>query len=97
MEQSVIFLDTVSDFIQELASVDQAKIAANVVMLRTNDFASVRIKQLDGPIYELIVKQYRFIFFRKGAIIYIVGAFRKKSAKTPIREIKHAMDIFKNI
>lgn len=97
MEQNVVFLDTVSEFIQKLSSVDQAKIAANVAMLRLGDFASVRVKQLDGPIYELIVKQYRLTFFRKVAMIYIVGAFRKKSAKTPLREIQHAMDIFKNI
>lgn len=97
MEQNVIFLDAVSGFIQSLPSADQAKIAANTVMLRSGNFASVRIKQLDGPIYELIVKQYRLIFFRKKMTIYIVGAFVKKSTKTPLREIRHAQDIFKNL
>lgn len=97
MEQSVVFLESVSEFIQKLSSIDQAKIAANVAMLCAGDFASVRIKQLDGPIYEIIVKQYRFIFFKKGSMIYMVGAFRKKSAKTPMREIRSAWDIFKNI
>lgn len=97
MEQNVIFLDSVSEFIQKLPPIDQGKIAANVTMLCTGDFASVRIKQLDGPVYEVIIKQYRFIFFRKGTMIYIVGAFRKKSARTPMREVKHAMGIFRNI
>ncbi|MBI5400670.1 MAG: type II toxin-antitoxin system RelE/ParE family toxin [Candidatus Yonathbacteria bacterium] len=97
MEQDVIFLDVVSVFIQKLPSAIQAKVAANVAMLCAGDFASVYVKQLDGPICELIVKQYRFIFFRKGTMIYMVGAFRKKSTKTPMREIKHAVDIFKNI
>lgn len=84
-------------FIQKLSFADQAKVAANISSMREGDFASVRIKQLDGPIYELIVRQYRFIFFRKEAMVYFVGAFRKKSAKTPMREIHHARSIFKNI
>jgi len=97
MEQNVIFLDAVAEFIQELTPSNQAKVAANVTMPREGDFASVRIKQLDGPIYELIIKQNRFIFFRKRATIYFVGAFRKKSAKTPLREIQQARSLFKNI
>lgn len=97
MKQNIVFLDAVLEYIQKLSSADQAKIAANVTMLCIGEFASVRIKQLDGPIYELIIRQSRFVFFRKGTMIYIVGAFRKKSAKTPMREIQHAWDIFKNI
>lgn len=97
MEQDIIFLDVVDEFIQTLSIPDQAKIAANAILLRSGDFASVRIKRLDGPIHELIVKQYRLIFFRKGTTIYVVGAFRKKSAKTPLREIRHARDIFRNL
>lgn len=92
-----IFLDTVVKFIQKLSYTDQAKVAANIMMMREGDFTSIRTKQLDGPICELIIRQYRFVFFRKGAIIYFVGAFKKKSAKTPIQEIRHARDIFKNI
>lgn len=97
MAQNIIFLDKVSELIQVLPFADQAKIAAHTAMMRGGDFASVHIKQLDGPIHELIVRQYRLIFFRKDRTIYVVGAFRKKSAKTPLREIRHAMDIFKNI
>lgn len=97
MEQKVIFLDDVAEFIQELTPADQAKVAANVVMMCEGDFASVRIKQLDGPIFELIIRQYRFVFFRKEGTIYFVGAFMKKSAKTPLREIQHARNIFKTI
>lgn len=97
MKQSIIFLDKVAEFIQGLSFVDQAKIAAHTAMMREGDFASVHIKQLGGPIHELIVRQYRLIFFRKDGTIYVVGAFRKKSTKTPLREIRHAMDIFKNI
>ena len=97
MEQKAIFLDAVAEFIQKLPASDQAKVAASVVTMREGDFASVRIKQLDGPICELIIRQYRFVFFRKGATIYFVGAFRKKSAKTPLREMQHARDVFKNI
>lgn len=97
MEQKPFFLDAVAEFIQKLPAADQAKVAANVVTICDGDFASVRIKQLDGPIYELIIKQYRFVFFRKATVIYFVGAFVKKSAKTPLREIRHARIIFKNI
>lgn len=97
MRQNIIFLDKVEWFIQALPCPDQAKIAAHTTMMREGDFASVHIKQLDGPIQELIVRQYRLIFFRKDGAIYVVGAFRKKSAKTPLREIRYAMDIFRNI
>jgi len=97
MEQNAIFLEVAAEFIQTLAITDQAKIAANIVMLRSGDFSSVHVKQLDGQIHELIVKQYRLIFFRKNTTLYVVGAFRKKSAKTPLREIRHARDIFKNL
>jgi len=97
MEQKAVFLNNVAEFIQKLSAVDQAKVVANVTMMRERDFVSVRIKQLDGPIYELIVRQYRFVFFRKEETIYFVGAFRKKSAKTPLREIQNARTIFKNI
>lgn len=97
MEQSIVFLDEVAKFIRTLSSREQAKIAAHITMLRTGDFGSIRVKQLDGPIHELIVKQYRFLFFRKNTQLYVVGGFQKKSAKTPLREIRHAQDIFRNL
>ncbi len=96
-ESSAVFLDTVEKFIHTLSVADQAKIAAHAVVMRSGDFKSVRIKQLKGPIAELIVKQYRLIFFKNKKVIYFVGAFIKKSTKTPLREIRHAEEIYKSI
>lgn len=60
-------------------------------------FHSVYIKTLRGPIKELIVKQYRMLFFTLGYTIYFVRVFRKKSKKTPRKEIEYAERIYKLI
>ncbi len=96
-ESGAVFIDTVKEFIHTLSIADQAKIAAHTSVMRSGDFKSVHIKQLKGPIAELIVKQHRLIFFRNKKVIYFVGAFIKKSKKTPLREIRHAEEIYKAV
>jgi len=91
------FLDKVKEFIQRLTPVDQAKVAANIDVMRLGRFSSVYIKTLKGAIKELIVKNYRFIFFIEKHIIYFVGAFIKKTQKAPRREIENAEKIHKII
>ena len=92
-----MFLEDVKKFISTLPDVDQGKINAVVTALESGDFESVYVKTLKTPIKELIIKKYRFIFFIHKSTLYFVGAFIKKSAKTPKREIENAVRIYKMI
>ena len=94
--QTLLF-DEVKAFIRSRGSLDEAKILAAIATLRNRDSRSVHIKVLRGPIRELIVKQYRLVFFSVHHTLYFVGAFIKKSRKTPKHEIDKAENIYKKI
>ena len=55
------------------------------------------IKQLSGKIRELIVRQYRLVFFRKEEIIYVIDIFKKQSQKTPRRIIERAERLYQSL
>ncbi len=92
-----IYHDSVKDFFNELSSKDRAKVEGNVNVMQNGDLRSPRTKTLRGPIKELIVKDYRILFFIHEHIIYFVRAFRKKSMKTPRKEIEYVEQIYKLI
>lgn len=92
-----LFFDSVRDFIETLPNNDQGKINATVVAMESGDFESSYIKTLRTPIKELIIKKYRIVFFIHQNTIYFIGAFIKKSAKTPKKEIENAEKIYKII
>lgn len=91
------YLESVTSFLKELSKTDRAKILSGVSKIEQGDFQSSYIKTLRGPTKELIVKQYRILFFVHGHTIYLVRAFRKKSRKTPQKEIEYAERIYKLI
>ena len=84
-------------FIRNLPSSDEASIRADIRVMETGDFDAVRLKTLRGKIKELIVGDYRLIFFISEHILYFVRAFRKKTKKTPFQEIEYAKRIYKTI
>ena len=90
-----IYHSSVTDFLRELPSKDRSNIEGDVEVMRSGDLHSPRIKTLRGPIKELIVKEYRLLFFIHEHFIYFVRAFRKKSMKTPRKEIEYAERIYK--
>jgi phage-related protein len=90
------FFQEAKDFIEGLSLRDTAKVKANITMMQMGCFSSVHIKLLRNVIKELIVKNYRFIFFVNKNSIYFVGAFTKKTQKTPKQEIDKAERIYKN-
>lgn len=93
----VLFLQNVKDFIETLPSEDQGKINATITSIELGSFESIYIKTVRTPIKELIIKKYRIIFFIHHTTIYFIGAFVKKTAKTPSKEIKNAEKIYKII
>lgn len=92
---STVVLDSVTDFLNELPRVERAKIFGGIETMRSGDWSSLHIKTLKGPLRELIVKQYRIIFFMSGNVLYFVRTFQKKTAKTPPHEIERAEQIYK--
>jgi|SRR3989338_1570278 len=84
----------VTKFLDELPTGDKAKIVAGVSKLEQGDFKSSYVKTLRGQIRELIVKQYRVIFFIHEHSIFLVCAFRKESKKTPRGEIEYAERVY---
>ena len=90
------FFEKVKDFIEGMSSSDRAKVAANIYTMQIGEFSSVHTKTLRNEIKELIIKNYRFIFFIHKNLIYFVGAFIKRTQKTPKQEIDKAETIYKN-
>lgn len=90
-----IYHYSVTNFLRELPSKDCSNIEGDADVMRSGDLHSPRIKTLKGPIKELIVKEYRILFFIHEHIIYFVRAFRKKSKKTPLKEIEYAERTYK--
>ena len=98
MKYVVLYLDKVKDEINDLPIALQAKIKVAEEVLAENDTGSLYIKVLRGHIRELIIGEYRLIFFywAKDKILF-VDIFRKKSRKTPFRTIEQAERIYKKL
>ena len=50
-----------------------------------------------GKVKEIIVKQYRVVFFTIGTTGYVVDVFKKQSRKTPKRIIERAERIYRSM
>ncbi|MDO8469798.1 MAG: type II toxin-antitoxin system RelE/ParE family toxin [bacterium] len=94
---NIRILDDTSDFLERIPEDDTAKIIAHLKSLQENRTEGLLIKPLKGKIREMVVKQYRIVFFFVGSTGYVVDAFRKKSQKTPKRIIERAEKIYKDI
>jgi len=93
----VLFLHKVQSFITTLSDEDKGKIRCTADSMELGNFDFLYIKTLKTPIKELIIKNYRFIFFINKNEIWFVGAFTKKSAKTPRKEIENAKRLYSEI
>ena len=94
---SLQVLDTVIEFLESLPADDAAKIAAHLKSLEMDQTEGLTIKPLKGKIKEIVVKQYRVVFFRTGTRGYVVDVFRKQSKKTPKRVIERAERIYRDM
>lgn len=94
---NIVFLNGVREFIATLPEEDRAKIRGSIRGMELDNFDSLYIKTLKTPIRELIIKNYRFIFFIDKNEIWFIKAFIKKTTKTPTKEIENAKKLYNKI
>ncbi len=92
----------VEHFIKSQQKQTQSKISHAVDLLESYGLllAMPHIKKLTSRIYELRTRgqeEVRILFGVKGKDIYLVHAFKKKTEKTPLKEIEIAERRFKTI
>lgn len=83
------------EYIDTLPGEDQGTIAADITAMGSGDFDAVSTKQLKGPIREMITGYHRLVYFRLNQVLCFVSGFRKKTPKTPKKEIDYAEKIYK--
>ena len=89
------YLEPARKYILSLSAAEQGIIASDIEALCSGRFDAVRTKKLRGPVRELIVGNHRLTYFILENTFYFVRGFRKKTAKTPKREIEYAEKIYK--
>ncbi len=90
-------LDDVNYFLDKIPDDDAAKILAHLKSLEANQTEGLVIKTLTGKIKELVVGQYRIVFFVLGGKGFAIDVFKKQSKKTPLRIIERAEKIYHDI
>ena len=93
----ILFISIVRDFIETIPEEDRGKIKCATDIMELGNFDSLYIKTIRTPIKELIIKKYRFIFFINKNEIWFIGAFTKKTAKTPKNEVENAKRLYNEI
>jgi len=97
MPYQVKILEPVREYMESLKVAEQGIIRADMEAMQSGDLQSVRTKHLRGKIYELIVGNHRVTYFLADNSLYFIRGFRKKSAKTPKKEIEYAEKIYREI
>lgn len=92
----------VSDFIEKQDKTTQTRIAHSIHLLESYGpfLKPPDIKKLHDKLYELRVSgklAIRIFFTLFNSEYYLLHAFKKKSQKTPTRELKVAIDRMKKI
>ena len=95
MSYCIFLMSAVERFLETMPPADRGQFRANLTLLEHADFQLPYTKKLKGIIRELIVGNYSFIFFIKDSSVYFTSAFKKKSTKTPRREIERAEKYYK--
>ena len=92
----------VKDFIEDQDKVIRTKIALSILLLKNQGpfLKPPYIKKLQDKLYELRISgamQIRIFYTIHHSEYYLLHAFRKKTQKTPNRELKIAVDRIKKI
>ena len=94
---TAFFLTHAKKYINSIPDSDSGAIKRDIEEILTGDYNAISTKKLKGNIRELIVGHHRIIYFRINNNIYFVQGFRKKSAKTPKKEIDYAETVYKQL
>ena len=108
MAWKVLFFQTtrgecpVKDFIEGQDPTIRSKIALSILLLKNQGpfLKPPYIKKLQDKLYELRISgtiQIRIFYTVHRSEYYLLHAFGKKTQKTPIREIKVALDRMKKL
>ena len=91
------FLESANRYIETLSKTEKANVIGDVYALKSGRPEAVRTKQLRGPIRELIVGHHRITYFKLESTLFFVRGFRKKTQKTPLKEIEYAEAIYRSL
>jgi len=93
--QASRILEKARESLDSIPVIVRGQIADDLGELCAGNFSAVYTKKLRGKIKELIVGDYRAVFFVQNNSVFVTSIFRKKSKKTPVREIEYAEKIYK--
>lgn len=98
MRKIIAFKRYYSDFMGKLSTLERSKIMRALLLLESEDKIPYHyIKYLQNDIYELRVNlgnnEYRLLYIEDNNTIVILNCFKKKTQKTPIKEIKKAIKL----
>lgn len=93
----VRILEPAREYIHKLSASEKGTLAADIEAIRSNEAEAVHTKPLRTPVWELIFGYHRITYFKLGSFLYTVRGFRKKSGKTPKKEIDYATSIYKQL
>lgn len=98
MRKIIAFKRYYSDFMGKLSSQERSKIMRALLLLESEDKIPYHyIKYLQNDIYELRVNlgnnEYRLLYIEDNNTIVILNCFKKKTQKTPIKEMKKAIKL----
>ena len=91
---NVVVLEGAKKYLLTISDDERGLIARDIESLRMNETEHVDIKQLRRKIRELRSGPHRLSYFERKQTLYFVRGFRKKSTKTPKREIEYAEKIY---
>ena len=101
MKKVIAYRGYFHDFMQKLSKQEQTKVVRSLDMLKTEDKIPFHyIKFIRDGIYEFRVNygnnEFRIFFIYDGdTIVVLFNCFRKKTQKTPDREINKAIKLKK--
>jgi len=102
MPWRIVYFPSVLKFINRLPDKDRARLKSAISALESYG-PNLRVpiaKKVDKNLFELRIKgqdAFRIFYTAVKGVYYLVHVFKKKSQKIPGKELKHALDIVKQL
>lgn len=86
----VVTDERVKKFLSSLPEVDQGRAQGYIELFEKNGFSlpGQYLKKIESNLWELRPGNIRLLMGKAGALMAVVNAFKKKSQKTPRKEIE---------